>query len=178
MKTSRVAPAALAFVFSLVSLGWLVQPGATQASPRSFAGQLLDAHNTERTSRGLDTLEWSGKLAREAQVWADELARSDHFRHAPPQARGSTGENLWAGSKGYYGAHEMIGTFLAEKKYFKKGYFPEVSTTGKWADVGHYTQIIWPSTKQVGCAVAPGKTRDYLVCRYYPAGNIYGLPVG
>ncbi|MFD2429036.1 CAP domain-containing protein [Sphingobium scionense] len=45
----------------------------------------------------------------------------------------------------------------------------------RWQDVAHYTQIIWRGTRSVGCALAEGRSFDYLVCRYYPAGNMFGM---
>jgi hypothetical protein len=72
----------------------------------------------------------------------------------------------------------MIDAFVEERRDFTPGTFPEVSRTGKWKDVGHYTQIIWPETQKVGCAIARGEHWDFLVCRYWPAGNIVGRKVG
>jgi hypothetical protein len=69
----------------------------------------------------------------------------------------------------------MIGTMVAEERVFRPGTFPDVSTTGEWHDVAHYTQIVWPSTTHVGCAVASSTTTDYFVCRYSPTGNKDGL---
>jgi hypothetical protein len=78
------------------------------------------------------------------------------------------------GSAGYFSAEDMIGGFVSERDKFRAGTFPRVSRTGNWADVGHYTQLIWPTTREVGCAVAKGQGNDVLVCRYAPAGNVYG----
>ena len=50
--------------------------------------------------------------------------------------------------------------------------FPDNSTTGKVEDVGHYTQVIWRATSEVGCAEATSADEDILVCRYTEAGNI------
>ena len=38
-------------------------------------------------------------------------------------------------------------------------------------------QLIWRGTQKVGCAVAPGGGQDWLVCRYWPAGNTMGQKV-
>ena len=81
------------------------------------------------------------------------------------------------GYAGYYGADVMVSGFVAERQYFRNGVFPQVSTTGSWRDVGHYTQVIWRDTQEVGCAVARGETNDFLVCRYWPAGNVYNRSV-
>jgi hypothetical protein len=64
--------------------------------------------------------------------------------------------------------------FLDERRYFRPATFPHVSLTGEWADVGHYTQIVWRETKEVGCAIDSAKGQDVLVCRYFPAGNVQG----
>jgi len=56
---------------------------------------------------------------------------------------------------------------------------PKNATSGKFEDVGHYTQIVWRATTQVGCAIAANKSAEYLVCRYLPAGNVVGIdPLG
>jgi hypothetical protein len=54
--------------------------------------------------------------------------------------------------------------------------FPAASRTGRWEDVAHYTQMVWPTTTRVGCAIFSADW-DYLICRYSPPGNIDGKPV-
>ena len=155
-----------------------VAPQSAQAqSSGLFARTLLYEHNSERERKGLQPLSWSGKLAGEAQQWANKLARENKMYHSTRDQRGGAGENLWMGTSGYYTAQDMIGSFLAERQYFRAGEFPNVSSTGKWADVGHYTQIVWPTTEQVGCAVARGQAYDFLVCRYWPTGNVFGTKI-
>ena len=63
------------------------------------------------------------------------------------------------------------------QQYFVPGIFPPVSMTGNGADVGHYTQIVWRKTTEVGGAIATGGGNDVLVCRYSQPGNIIGEPV-
>ena len=68
----------------------------------------------------------------------------------------------------------MVGLWLAEKKDFRQGPIPSVSRTGRFEDVGHYTQIVWKDTDRVGCALAQGARDEMLVCRYRTAGNVEG----
>ena len=134
----------------------------------------LAAHNQARAEFGVLPLRWSDRLAEDARSWAEQLAQHEVMRHSSLDEREDTGENLWMGTAGHYAPEQMIGAFIEEKEHFHVGRFPEVSKTGDWGDVGHYTQVIWPATKEVGCATARGSRFDVLVCRYYPAGNVIG----
>ena len=145
---------------------------ARAAAPQSFADRLLAAHNDERTAHGIAPLAWSPVLAQQAAVWAESLAARGLFQHAAD--RQGAGENLWTGTAGYFSPEAMIEVFLVEGDKFHPGKFPDVSATGKWSDVGHYSQLIWPGTRALGCALASGHGRDVLVCRYFPAGNVMG----
>lgn len=180
MRTGSIFGGALACALAFTATAGAdaqrrAQPQQAQVNP--FAEQLLARHNMERDRKGVTRLTWSRKLAQEAQGWADRLAIENTMRHADYETRGGAGENLWMGSAGYFGAEQMVDAFLAERKHYRPGAFPQVSRTGKWEDVGHYTQIIWPATQEVGCAVSRNASNDFLVCRYWPAGNMAGVRI-
>jgi uncharacterized protein YkwD len=158
MWTGRVIAALCAPLIALGVAGGV----SAQSGTNGFARALLSEHNRARDDAGVPRLAWSSKLAREAQGWAQVLAREGRMRHASNEESGGAGENLWMGSAGYYGPDRMIGAF------------PNISRTGKWQDVGHYTQVVWRDTREVGCAIARGRKDDFLVCRYWPAGNWMG----
>ncbi len=150
-------------------------PKPPMISSENFEARILSAHNQERQRVGVKALVWSGKLAADAAIWARHLAATDTFDHAPDRAEGDEqGENLWMGTLGYYQPEAMVGTWVEERKMFKPGLFPNVSTTGNWVDVGHYTQLIWYNTAAVGCARAANRSDEFLVCRYGPPGNWMG----
>jgi hypothetical protein len=67
-----------------------------------------------------------------------------------------------------------VGGWGEEIQYFRMGNFPDVSTTGNWTDVGHYTQIVWRNTTEVGCAKASAGGNDIFTCRYRSPGNYMG----
>ena len=157
----------------VIALSGIVTIGAAPVSSR-FNERVLAAQNAEREQLGLDELQWSPRLAASAAVWADRLARSHRFEHAPENPVLPEGENLWEGTRGYFPPEAMVDAWVREKKYYKPGIFPDNSTTGNVEDVGHFTQLAWRHTAQVGCAIAANSDDDVLVCRYSLAGNYVG----
>lgn len=150
-------------------------PGRELADNRSdFTERLLDMHNRERSRIGQQPLVWDARLAHDAKAWADTLAALGRFEHSPPGLRVGEGENLWRGTSGAYTLEEMMGHFISEKRDFRPGVFPEVARSGNWHEIGHYTQMIWPTTRAVGCAMTTRQGSDYLVCRFSPPGNVIG----
>ena len=139
---------------------------------------MLNGHNRARANYRVAPLSWDEALSRDAQRYADFLARSGRFEHDPQNGRyPKQGENLFLGTRTAYRYQEMVRGWVDERKDFRPGRFPYVSRTGDWSAVGHYTQIVWPTTKRVGCATASNRTNDYLVCRYWPAGNVVGTVI-
>jgi hypothetical protein len=137
--------------------------------------RLLAAHNRERAQAGLPPLRWDEGLAADAAPWAAHLAGLDTLEHADDEDEDDPeGENLWLGTKGHYSPEDMVGLWIAEKKDFRPGIFPDNSRTGDYEDVGHYTQLMWRATGRVGCAMAQGSGDEILVCRYREAGNVEG----
>lgn len=137
---------------------------------------VLSIHNDEREALGVPPLAWDSALAQDAARYARQMAATNRFQHSPRASRAvPSGENLWMGPRRLYDYEVMIGAFLDEKRLFRRGSkLPDISASGRWQDVGHYTQMIWRGTRRVGCAVADGQDYEYLVCRYFPAGNAFG----
>lgn len=148
-----------------------------QVDSNAFASELLARHNVERRQSGVAALTWDPALAEGAQAYANELARLNLLRHSPKATRRGLGENLWMGTRDYFRPAVMVGAWASEKSMFRPGRFPVVTTTASWADVGHYTQMIWPGTQRVGCAIGRSATSETLVCRYWPSGNVDGQRV-
>jgi uncharacterized protein YkwD len=149
--------------------------GATDFNS-NLDGRILGCHNRERSSLDIPALAWDPALERDAELWARHLTAVGYLVHSPdePANPDPEGENLWAGTRGYYGPEAMVGLWIAEKKDFVPGIFPHNSSTGDLEAIGHYTQVMWRSTKAVGCAVAHGRDDDFLVCRYSEGGNVIG----
>jgi len=139
--------------------------------------RILAAHNRVRADAGAPPLVWDRKLGDAAANYAVYLALTNSFQHSDQSHRLDTGENLWTGTHGAFDYEAMVRGWSSERSDFVPGVFPAVSRDGAWEKVGHYTQMVWPTTTRVGCAVASTASRDYLVCRYFPAGNVMGKPL-
>ncbi len=159
-------PAAAA---TLPSPNW---PAPADRGTALLRDTVLDAHNRARSRFGVAPMRWSEPLAAEAMGHAHHMARTGIYGHdQTPGRRKKMGENLWRGARGVFSYDVMIGVMVDEAALFRPGVFPDNSANGDWHAVAHYTQIVWPTTTEVGCAVASSASTDYFVCRYAPTGN-------
>jgi uncharacterized protein YkwD len=129
------------------------------------AQELLEAHNGYRAQHCANPLTWSPKLAEFAQQWANTLRdKGCAFDHSG----GKYGENLAAGTSGALDARATVAMWYDEIK----GY--SYKQPGFSMQTGHFTQVVWTTTTQVGCAKTTCKGMDIWVCEYDPPGNWEG----
>jgi hypothetical protein len=168
--------AGLGFALTVATALADVQASAATASTVTFSRQILMVHNKYRAAVGVPPLVWSDDLAAAARVWANTLNSNLQFAH--DRETQDQGENLWMGTAGAFSVTQMVASWGQERQNFQNGTFPNVSATGNWFDVGHYSQMVWRNTTSVGCAGVSGSDGNYrLVCRYSPAGNVMGQRV-
>ena len=108
--------------------------------------RILAAHNQVRAEAGVPPLTWDRALGDAAANYAVYLAVTNSFQHSDPSNRGGAGENLWMGTRGAFSFEAMVGGWSSERRDFLPGVFPAVSRAGSWEKVGHYTQMVWPTT--------------------------------
>jgi hypothetical protein len=147
---------------------------ASYTRESAVSARLLAMHNIERARMRAAPLQWDPQLAAAAAAYGPTLARLGRLQHSPRAIRPGQRENLWMGSRGAYSPEQMVGSWIDEKRAFRPGVFPNVSATGNWEDVAHYTQLISKTTTRVGCAIQRAGRWDFLICRYSPPGNIDG----
>jgi Cysteine-rich secretory protein family len=164
----------------------MLQPSYAQLDVNS-QNAILDMHNEERTAVGVPPVTWSNSLATDAQNWANYLASLNLRPYRPPdpgdipphsdfETNGRQGENLAWGARGFFSAATLAQGWANEKSNYvpgtpvTRGLGLELAADGSRV-YGHYTQMVWRSTTQIGCGMASDANQDYLVCRYLPAGN-------
>jgi pathogenesis-related protein 1 len=137
---------------------------AGRAAPPS--NEMLAAHNRIRSRMNVPALVWSNRLAAYAQQWADSLIARNEFRH---RSQRKYGENLFEIRGGSATPAEVIASWAAESRNY------DYRSNSCHGVCGHYTQIVWRDTQEVGCAVARGRgRREVWVCNYDPPGNYRG----
>jgi hypothetical protein len=167
--------------FALAALLWvaaapLAAQGQQGGAGGELAARLLAAHNRERAAVGHAPLQWDAQLAASAAAYGPVLASLRRLEHSPRASRPGQRENLAMATHASLSPEQFVGLWAREKMLLRPGLFPAVSRTGRWEDVAHYTQMVWPTTTRVGCAIFAADV-DYLICRYSPPGNIDGKPV-
>ncbi|CAL9731715.1 protein Pry1p [Monosporozyma unispora] len=127
------------------------------------ASVLLNAHNNKRAlHQNTPSLTWSSELEAYAQNYANGYDCSGNLIHSG----GPYGENLALG----YGVEGAVEAWYGEISDY------DFSNPGFSENAGHFTQLIWKSSTEVGCAIKScgGSWGDYVICSYNPAGNVIG----
>ncbi len=136
-------------------------------SSQAGVQQMLNAHNDWRKRTGVSAVTWSPQLATVAQQWAAKLLKENRFDHRP---NSRYGENLASASGQQLSPERVVKMWGEEVSDYN--YKANTCKPGKMC--GHYTQVVWRSTKQVGCGMARGNNREVWVCNYDPPGNFVG----
>ena len=164
----------MAIAFTSVAIAQTVPSNTGSRVNQQQAQSALEFHNKVRKDVGTPPLEWSVELASYAQVWADNLAKKNcAFEHRPHSGEFKQihGENIFWGSAASYTVLDASESWYSEIKDYKHGPLRD----DNWSVAGHYTQMVWKSTTQVGIAQAVCKGGEILiVANYDPAGNYMG----
>ncbi|KAL4741065.1 CAP domain-containing protein [Aspergillus similis] len=144
-------------------------------SPSLFRSSILRTTNAYRAAHNASNLSWNQTLADYARDWA-KGCRWEH-------SSGPYGENL---AYGYRNASSAVTAWGDEAALYDFS-----KPTGFTEETGHFTQLVWKSTKEVGCAAVDCGLTDldddeerkraqgwYVVCEYMPAGNVVGADDG
>lgn len=126
---------------------------------KTFAVAILDETNRKRKLHGAQLLAWNNTLFSYAQRYAAKYDCSGILAHLG----GAYGENIALG-------YTVTGSVDA---WYEEG---EGFPYGTESIYNHFTALVWNSTSQMGCATKYCNAiwNNYIVCSYYPAGNVVG----
>lgn len=185
MNRKHLPILALAGLATIIPLGLFsgsVAQSQTTINLGEFRSTTLSQHNARRATHRSPSLTSSNSLDSSAQSWAERLASTGTFQHSSPSQRNNAGENLYV----YYTTAPSISASTLGSQAVTSWY-NEVSaynyaSPGFSSQTGHFTQVVWRGSTQLGCGAARGVTTRngtrynafYVVCHYAPAGNVTG----
>jgi pathogenesis-related protein 1 len=138
-----------------------------EAKAFGYAERMVEELNKVRRDHLVGPVTWSNELSEAAGVWGRELIKNGcTLKHDPAMKHG---ENL---AKGYRTPEAAVAAWAGEEEDYD--YSSNTCADGKIC--GHYTQIVWADTTEVGCQQydCPADKQPVLVCRFFPAGNFIG----
>ena len=100
-----------------------------------------------------------------AQQWAETLLARNQFEHRP---KAVYGENLFEISGARWPPARVVQEWAAESRHY------DYASNRCQGVCGHYTQIVWRDSKELGCGLAHDRKREIWVCDYDPPGNWVG----
>lgn len=152
-------------------------PGSPAAGEPAGLSGITDLHNQARAmvvptpSPAIPALTWSDTVAAAAAAWADTCT----YGHSG----NSYGENIYASAGFTPDALDVVSSWVSEAADY------DYDSNRCSGDCGHYTQVVWRDTAQVGCAIKQCSTGSpfggfsdwtIVVCDYSPPGNYGGRP--
>jgi pathogenesis-related protein 1 len=149
-----------------------ILPAPVPVPPAKIPGLAIEGDlqlqqiNDWRGKLGLPSVQRSKHLVIESMDRATELAEKCTLTHDGRNKK--CGENLYLGGRSGDGAVEE---WASEREHYN-------ARDGSCRDgqvCGHWTQMTWKDTKEVGCAETKcGDGRVVVVCSFFPAGNMAG----
>jgi hypothetical protein len=148
-----------------------------QSHASDFEEKGLDLHNEYRKLHKSSMMRLNITLNRRSDVCAKYYARKGDIDHSCPYKSTNMGENLYlswrtGGPNDPTEAHVLRAIKLwydeIEDYNFED---PRASKVGKM--VGHFTQLVWNASRQLGVGVYEHNLKTVVVALYTPRGNIY-----
>ncbi|KAK9941737.1 hypothetical protein M0R45_007432 [Rubus argutus] len=148
---------------ALCSLALILITYVPLASSVADDSGFLKTHNEARAEVGVPPLEWNETIADFAQNYANERAEDCAMEHS----MGPYAENIASGKD--MTGEAAVKYWCTEKAEYD--YNANKCTTPNEADgCYHYTQVVWRTTTQLGCARALCKNGDmFVTCNYDPS---------
>ncbi|XP_055607515.1 uncharacterized protein LOC129755176 isoform X1 [Uranotaenia lowii] len=136
-----------------------------------FSQAMLRHHNEYRRRHGAADLVLHKELVRDAQQWAEILARDDRFTYRQNSKYGENLYCLWSSDRhAKPSPKDVCRSWYEEVKQYAFQVEPRGVIKG-----GQFTQMVWKGTRELGVGI--GQTRSgkvIVVCTYYPRGNVLG----
>ncbi|XP_035855724.1 Golgi-associated plant pathogenesis-related protein 1-like [Sander lucioperca] len=123
----------------------------------SFQQEFLETHDAYRLKHNVPKMTLSSELSASAQKWADHLLAIDDLEHNKPEDIENIGENLYMESSETLTEKEAVDSWYSEIKDYNW------SSPGFSSETGHFTQVVWKDSKELGVGIATDGHKVYVV---------------
>ncbi|UJR20836.1 hypothetical protein I4U23_023947 [Adineta vaga] len=150
------------------------KPTAAKQSPtvqdnNEFIREALQVHNELRRKHGVEPLRLNNDLCKLAQEWANHLTTTGVLVHSKTKYKNQQiGENLRCQS------WPVTGKEMTESWYNEAKKYDYHNRQLYQSETGHFTQVVWKNSQEVGFAQVQGPSMNFAVAMYHPAGNFLG----
>lgn len=143
---------------------------STSISGEKFEEEFLRAHNDYRRNHGVPSLELNKKLCKYAEEWAKKLVKIGKVEHRDQNEYGENIFYAWSSDPSFHvSGRDPVDKWYEEINLHAFGREPSDIKSG------HFSQVIWEDSKELGVGVAKSKEGQvYVVAYYYPPGNVMG----
>ncbi|XP_042277182.1 uncharacterized protein glipr2 [Thunnus maccoyii] len=135
----------------------------------SFKQEFLETHNAYRAKHGAQPLTYNSELNAAAQKWADHLLQIGSMKHSKTEdSEMKDGENIfnmWSSAPLKLTGKEAVESWYNEIKDYNW------SRPGYSGSTGHFTQVVWKESTELGVGLATDGNKVFVVGQYRPAGN-------
>lgn len=136
-------------------------------SPSALQSSILNSTNTYRYQHSVPAVTWNDTLS----IIAQRYSAGCHFAHSGTPG---LGENL---AMGYPDISSAVDGWGSERVNYSW------SAPGFSEATGHFTQLVWKSTRSTGCGATDCNGRNgvggwLVVCEYWPQGNVIASSSG
>lgn len=150
----------------LISL--LIAINAVTLDLETIRSEMLTRHNYYRAQHQVNDLTRVAAIEAIAQNYSNYLASINSLSHSSNYYLGSKlGENLYYGPK-----YSTIGINTVDAWYEEVINY-DFNNPGYKSGIGHFTQVVWKGSQQLGCGIGCNSNNYcFVTCNYYPGGNI------
>ncbi|PSN37032.1 hypothetical protein C0J52_17650 [Blattella germanica] len=176
----------------------------TTGAEGDFTADCLKAHNEYREKHGVSPLKLNRKLCKYSEEWAKRLATRGHLEHRQNSDYGENIFCSWSSNQNYrVTGREPVDNWYSEIKNHPFGREPsslksdedrfnigvkfcransitipklqEIIKMFFFFHIGHFSQVVWRDSRELGVAVAKSRNGQiFVVANYSPPGNFIG----